>query len=221
MGKYVEYKFMQKINRVFYLNDVTPCGFKTRKALFMCYCGKLFRASISKVKIEHTKSCGCYRFKHGFSNTRIHVIWGDMKQRCNNKNFKHYKNYGARGITYCKKWETFEGFYEDMGSFYNKNLTIDRIDNNKGYFKENCRWVTRKIQAWNRRKRKNSTSKYIGVSFCKDRINQRKKWVASIGINNKHKYLGRFKSEEEAAITYNKKAMELRGENARLNEVAL
>lgn len=74
-----------------------------------------------------------------------------MKYRCFNKRSKDYKDYGGRGITICPRWlNSFENFLEDMGL---KPLghQIDRIDNNKGYSKENCRWVTNKINCRNRR----------------------------------------------------------------------
>lgn len=80
--------------------------------------------------------------------------WQRIKQRCLNKNNKDYKYYGARGITVCKKWEDFEGFMEDMLEDYLKAegiVSIDRIDNNKGYSKENCRWTSALVQSLNRR----------------------------------------------------------------------
>ena len=75
--------------------------------------------------------------------TRIYQIWTDIKQRCNNEKWSRYDRYWWRWITYDKKWETFEWFYEDMKEWYNDNLTIDRIDVNWNYCKENCKWSTR------------------------------------------------------------------------------
>jgi hypothetical protein len=65
-----------------------------------------------------------------------------MMQRCHNPNSKVYKNYGAKGIAVADDWKTFEGFWADMGEGYQDDLTIDRIDSSKGYFKENCRWLS-------------------------------------------------------------------------------
>ena len=94
------------------------------------------------------------RFKHGFGNankrTPIYNIWGAIKRRCLKKNDKSYKYYGGKGITVCDKWMDFIGFYEDMGASYEKGLSIDRIDNSKGYCKENCRWSTWEVQSKNK-----------------------------------------------------------------------
>ena len=73
-----------------------------------------------------------------------------MKSRCTNKNIPAYKYYGGRDITICEKWMTYEGFSEDMLSEYKDGLTIDRVDNDRGYSKENCRWVTMEKQCNNK-----------------------------------------------------------------------
>ena len=89
--------------------------------------------------------------KHGMSMTPTYHAWQAMKTRCYNKNFHAYPNYGARGITVCDRWlESFENFYKDMGEKPHKK-SLDRIDNSKGYSKENCRWATSQQQVDNRR----------------------------------------------------------------------
>jgi hypothetical protein len=88
---------------------------------------------------------------HRMSSTRQNNIYRNMKKRCDNPNCPDYKNYGGRGIRYCDKWKTFEGFWEDMQEGYSDELTLDRKDVNKGYSKDNCRWVNRYVQANNTR----------------------------------------------------------------------
>lgn len=83
--------------------------------------------------------------------TRLYRIWSSMKGRCNNPNNRDYKLYGGRGITYDPKWETFEGFYEDMHETYKEGLTLNRIDNNGNYTKDNCNWITNAEQQLNKR----------------------------------------------------------------------
>lgn len=90
---------------------------------------------------------------HGdsFPPTRAYNSWKRMKACCSNSKSIHYKYYGGRGISYCKRWEKYKNFKSDMGEPPFKDFTLDRIDNNKDYCKQNCRWVSRKQQARNRR----------------------------------------------------------------------
>jgi hypothetical protein len=107
----------------------------------------------------HTNSCGCERkmlsklehTTHGMSKTRIYNIWHGMMQRCYTPSVQSYKSYGARGITVCDKWKTFDGFYEDMGSTYNDRMSIERKDGNGNYCKENCKWIPLEEQNRNRK----------------------------------------------------------------------
>lgn len=124
-----------------------------------CECGNIVSVPVSALRTGATVSCGCYhraRMKqlnktHGMHKTKPYNSWDAMVQRCTNPATKHYYSYGGRGIAICEKWEKFEGFWEDMAGTYAEGLTLDRIDPNKGYCKDNCRWATRKQQADNRR----------------------------------------------------------------------
>lgn len=87
----------------------------------------------------------------GLKGTRIWRIWCGMKTRCNNPKCKDYPKYGGAGIRVCEQWNHFRAFWEDMKLGYQNDLQLDRIDNTKGYSKENCRWVTVRQQQRNRR----------------------------------------------------------------------
>ena len=122
--------------------------------LCICDCGNHIVVNGKLLKNGDTKSCGCLRkqimTKHGYSKTKIYRIWQQMIQRCTNSSNKAYKDYGARNISVCSRWLVFDNFLKDMGE-QPVNQSLDRIDNNRGYTKCNCRWTTPKHQAQNRR----------------------------------------------------------------------
>jgi len=88
---------------------------------------------------------------HKMSYTKVYRTWIAMLSRCRNENEPNYVNYGGRGITVCDEWYRFEKFYEDMGDLPFYDAQLDRIDNEKGYSKENCRWISAKENSRNRR----------------------------------------------------------------------
>lgn len=123
-----------------------------------CDCGKEVTIIGSDLRSGRTTSCGCLKKErlttHGMSKKPEYRVWADIKTRCNNKNYKQYKDYGGRGIKLCKEWDSFENFYKDMGDRPSIGHEIDRYNNNENYSKVNCRWVIRKINNQNQRKSK-------------------------------------------------------------------
>lgn len=122
-----------------------------------CKCGKYTNVIGRELRRGHTKSCGCLIHdtitKHGKADTRLYSIYQNMLGRCYNKNNPRYKDWGGRGIKVCDEWlNDFQAFYDwAMNNGYKENLTIDRIDNNKGYTPSNCQWLTLYEQSQNRR----------------------------------------------------------------------
>lgn len=104
------------------------------------------------------------RNPHHMYGTRQYYSWSNMVQRCTNPNNNCYSRYGGRGIKIPEKWKTFRGFWEDMQEGYEEHLTLDRIDNDKSYSKENCRWVTMFVQNRNTSQTRNLT--FQDVTLC-------------------------------------------------------
>lgn len=92
-----------------------------------------------------------------------YAVWAGMKSRCSHPKHPSYKNYGGRGITYDPRWEHFAEFAKDMGMRPSKFHTIERVDNDGNYCKDNCIWATRHEQSMNRRKFKNNTTGSPGI----------------------------------------------------------
>lgn len=143
-----------------------PCKQVMRMLLCVCDCGNKKVIQLHNLRSGHTKSCGCLKkqlsVKHGMYGTRQYIVWGNIIQRITNPKSTKHKNY--QHLSVCEKWKTFEGFWEDMAEGYQDHLTIDRIDNNKGYYRDNCQWSTHKEQQWN--KSNNHNLLYKGEKKC-------------------------------------------------------
>lgn len=117
---------------------------------FICDCGVIKNIPAKSVLDGHSKSCGCYNTEritsHKMTKTKLYCKWKDMKTRCLNPSHKHYDRYGGRGIEICEDWKhSFELFMEWANlNGYTENLSLERIDNDKGYYPENCSWITMK-----------------------------------------------------------------------------
>lgn len=132
--------------------NVAPCR---------CDCGVEKTVRISRLIGGESKSCGCLRndnlTTHGMTAKAIrresheYWIWNMIVQRCKNPRVKNWADYGGRGIDVCDSWLKFENFYADMGPRPGKGYSIDRVDNNAGYHKDNCKWATRTEQNSNKR----------------------------------------------------------------------
>ena len=125
-----------------------------RTWLCKCDCGKTKIIRAHSLLSGNTKSCGCNKgwVKHHMSYTPLHKLWRAMKRRCYNHNDIGYKNYGGREIKVCDRWlNSFENFYADMG-VPKEGMSLDRIDNDKGYCPENCKWSSRTEQNRNTRR---------------------------------------------------------------------
>lgn len=150
-----------------------------------CRCGVIICPEVRFASSGRIVSCGCERVKHGCSDpshrTDEYRIWVTMKQRCSNPRANGYKNYGGAGVCVYDEWNrSFESFLNDMGHRPSKKHTIDRIDVNKGYSPDNCRWVTWDVQSRNKRSNFNITA--FGETKCiSDWVRDPRSGIRSIG----------------------------------------
>jgi hypothetical protein len=140
-------------------------GNKSPRWYCTCICGGSTTTTTNQLVTGGTVSCGCFQkekaatqFKeHGLSGKPLYNRWRWMMQRCYNQNNRSYVHYGARGIRVCTRWHNPVTFYEDNIDSFQKELELERIDNERGYSPENCKWVTRKDQCNNTRRNRQFT----------------------------------------------------------------
>ncbi len=131
---------------------ITDLGYSNKRRWFIAECPKCLKHYKNRVDaMKHYKSCGCTFFTPGVSR-RLQRIHNSMMARCYNPKQTHYDRYGGSGIFTCDEWKDSKKFYLwSLANGYNDSLTIDRIDNNKGYFPGNCRWVSQLENGRNKR----------------------------------------------------------------------
>ena len=159
----------QRYGRYIVLSTHRRIGTYSYYAKCQCDCGSESRyVTTSCLRNETAQSCGCLHkervTKHGHWGHPIFTVWSGMMQRCYKKNNKRYARYGGRGIKVCDRWHDVSNFISDMNDKFKPGLTIDRINNDKGYSPKNCRWATRSEQA--RNYSRNVLLTYNGETLC-------------------------------------------------------
>lgn len=173
MGSKKAIKIGDKFGKLTVIDLIGVNKHRKRTWLCKCDCGNVANVTTGHLIGGHTKSCGCTRIQnsikatkianttHGMHGTKEYYVWSELKQRCYNPKEPQYRNYGARGIKVCERWlQSFENFYADMGKAPD-GFSIDRIDVNGDYCKENCRWADNQTQQYNKRNTVKITSNGI------------------------------------------------------------
>ena len=181
---------------------VSPKGKRHPRWLCHCDCGNTVSVYGEFLRDGRIKSCGCLMREiaaekhktHGLRKTRLYNIWSLMRRRCTDPHSKDFARYGGRGITVCNEWlHSFQAFYDwSQKNGYRANLSIDRIDNDKGYSPHNCRWASKETQGRNK-----STNLYITIG---DEIKPLSEWCIKYGVPYSTAYarLSRGWTSEEA-----------------------
>lgn len=156
-----------------------------------CDCGTVKNIAFNSLNKGYTVSCGCYHREicsnkpahnrtHNMTESPEFNIWSMIKNRCTNPNCNRHQFYKDKGVKVCERWlgaEGFQHFIEDMGPRPGPNYSIDRIDNDGDYCKENCRWATKKEQS-------NNQSRNLLLEY-KGKITTLALWCDELGLDYK------------------------------------
>ena len=189
------------------IRETSP-GVKKRIGIYECNdCKKHFECRTETVKARNQERCNSCAsklrpiVKHNMKQHPLNSTINNIIQRCENPKKYAFEHYGGRGISVCNEWKTDRKTFFDwvLANGWKQGLTIDRKDVNGNYEPENCRFVTQSVQMQNTRPlNNNNKTGYRGVSYS----NYNKKYVSTIGLNNKSIHLGYFENPEEAACAY-------------------
>lgn len=151
-----------------------------RHVMVRCECGIERDLNVRYLASGESRSCGrkgCVKVKHGLARSPLYLCWQDIKRRCYDKSLWCYRLYGGEGKLMCNEWrQSFKPFAEwAVSNGYREGLTIERIDNSKGYTPDNCRWATRKEQSRNRRT--NRIIEFRGEAKCLQA------WIDELGLS--------------------------------------
>ena len=179
-----------------------------------CECGNITIVRGNNLKSGAVKSCGClskHKKEHKTTDSAVYNTWIKMRNRCNNPNDPAYKDYGKRGIKVCSKWEDFNKFEKwCFENGYQKGMSLDRVNNNKGYSPDNCRFTDAKTQANNRRSCK--------IYEYKGKTQDLQEWCEELNLNYKrmhnriYKLNWSFEKAVETPVNENKVSFRFRKE---------
>lgn len=155
---------------------IRPRESAPRRKFCSISCCVRFHGAARKAAGVRAWNLGSGGYDRALFQTPIYRVWFNMKTRCSNRRITDYHRYGGRGISVCEKWQRFAGFFEDMGPTYQDGLTIERIDNDAGYTRENCRWATKREQANNRR-----SNRWFTIDGETKTLEQ---WIRTVGLNS-------------------------------------